>query len=113
MLSLDPMQQTFVESLLCTTHSRCKNKRNIIHTFKEFSLPKDVQGNKYFRLQMIQCTQRTQKSNLLNSSISWAFRVGLPKAASSDLGFESTIGVSQVLLKNTSNTGNIYVLFCP
>lgn len=33
------------------------------------------------------------ESSLLSSSISWVFRKGFPKEASSDLGFEIKIGV--------------------
>lgn len=53
------------------------------------------------------------ESNLLSSFISWVFREGFPKEASSDSGFEIKIGVREVLLRNTSNTGSFYVLFCP
>lgn len=68
--------------------------------------------NKYSRLQMVWCTWGTQSSDLLIISISWGTKECFLKEESSDLGFESKIGVPQVLSRGTSNIGIIYVLFC-
>lgn len=50
-------------------------------------------------------THMENMESSLSSFISWVFREGFPKEASSDLSFEIKIGVWEVLLRNTSNTG--------